>query len=355
MNSILKLTIIVCLTYATGAAQDEFFEPTTTIGGYGELHYNQKKIGAGETTQTMDFHRFIIFYSHAWTDKWSFKSEVELEHNYVKDGNGELELEQAFVNYHSEHFGFQAGVILPSVGLLNEYHEPPLFLSVERPEYAKYIVPTTWFGNGFALYGNFGSFDWKTVVMEGLNGDNILSKWDQGIRGGRQKGYKSNAKNLLYNLRIDYTGLPGLRVGGSFSTTEAIVTEEDRQNIKIQLSEAHVKLEKRNVVAVFEWGNIQYTNNIVKSSIGYYLDLGYNVGPVLKLKGKLIPWIRMTDINPSIGHESENAKHYSKWMAGLTFKPISKVAFKVDYAVNTPGDSETDKTTLINFGVGYDF
>ena len=317
MKSTLKLTVVVFLIYTAGFAQDEFFEPTTTIGGYGELHYNQIKVGEGETTKIMDFHRFIIFYSHAWTESWSFKSEVELEHNFVKDGQGELELEQAYVNYHSNHFGFQVGVILPSIGFLNEYHEPPLFLSVERPEYAKYIVPTTWFGNGIALYGKFGSLDWKAVVMEGLNGDNISSKWDQGIRGGRQKGYKSNAEKLLYNLRIDYTGLPGLRVGGSFSTTEAIVSEEGQNNIEIQLSEAHAKLDKWNVVVVFEWGNIQYTNHVVKSSTGYYLDLGYNVSSLLKIEGKLIPWVRITDINPGIGHELESSKHYSNWMAGL--------------------------------------
>ncbi len=355
MKTILKMVFLWILTYTSGIAQDEFFEPTTTIGGYGELHYNQKKVGDGETTKIMDFHRFIIFFSHAWTEKWSFKSEVELEHNYVKDGHGELELEQAYVNYHSDHFGFQAGVILPSVGLLNEYHEPPLFLSVERPDYAKYIVPTTWFGNGIALYGKFGSLNWKAVVMEGLNGDNISSKWDQGIRGGRQKGYKSNAEKMLYNFRIDYTGLPGLRVGGSFSTTEAIVSEEDQNNIEIQLSEAHAKLDKWNVVAVFELGNIQYTNHVVKSSTGYYLDLGYNVSSLLKMKGKLIPWVRIADINPGVGHESENTKHYSKWMAGLTYKPLNKVAFKVDYSVKTPSESEINETTMINFGVGYDF
>lgn len=355
MKLTLKLAIVGCLTYAVGLAQDEFFEPTTTIGGYGELHYNHKQVGDGESTQTMDFHRFIIFYSHAWTEKWSFKSEVELEHNYVKDGHGELELEQAYVNYHSGHFGFQVGVILPSVGLLNEYHEPPLFLSVERPEYAKYIVPTTWFGNGVALYGKFGSLDWRAVVMEGLNGDNILSKWDQGIRGGRQKGFKSNAKKLLYNFRIAYTGLPGLRVGGSFSTTEAIVSEEGQNNIGIQLSEVHAKFDKRNIMAVFEWGNIQYTNHVAKSSTGYYLDLGYNISSILKMEGKLIPWVRISDINPGVGHESENAKHYSKWMVGLTYKPIDKVAFKVDYAIKTLADNGVDETTLINLGVGYNF
>lgn len=355
MESKFKFIIAVLLIFGVSNAQDEFFDPVTTIGGYGELHYNQSTIGENNTSKTLDFHRFIIFYAHAWTEKWSFKSEVELEHNYVKDGQGELELEQAFVNYHTDRIGFQAGVILPSVGFINEYHEPPLFLSVERPEYSKYIIPTTWFGNGIALYGKYFDFDWKAVVMEGLNGDKILSKWNQGIRGGRQKGYKSNAEKLLYNFRVDYIGLPGLRMGGSISTTEAIVSGEGLENIGIQLLEAHGKYEKGDLIAVFEWGNINYRNHVAKSSSGYYFDLGYNLGSFFNIKSKLIPWVRMTDINPGKGHPLEKASHYRKWMMGLTFKPVDKVAFKLDYSIKSFALIEKDEVKLFNLGVGYYF
>ena len=152
-------------------AQDEFFQPGSTIGGYGELHWNKASDADGNSTKNiMDFHRFIIYYGYNWTEKWSFKSEVELEHNFVSDGEGKLELEQAFVNYHAGNWGFQGGVILPTAGLLNEYHEPPLFLSVERPAYSKYIIPTTWFGNGFAFYGNISDFKFRLALMEDLEG-----------------------------------------------------------------------------------------------------------------------------------------------------------------------------------------
>ena len=173
---------LMILTFATllvnpTKAQDfsdiesSFFQEASTIGGYGEMHYNQSIDSDGNSSAVLDFHRFIIFYSHAWTENWSFKSEVEIEHNYVKNGQGELELEQAFVDYHhSDSFGFQVGVLLPSVGLLNENHDPPLFFGVERPNYSKYIIPTTWFGNGAAIYGSVRGFDYRVVLMEGLDG-----------------------------------------------------------------------------------------------------------------------------------------------------------------------------------------
>ena len=248
---------------------------------------------------------------------------MELEHNYVKGGNGELELEQAYVNYHTDKFGFQAGVVLPSVGLINEFHEPPLFLSVERPEYSKYIIPTTWFGNGFAIYGMANGLSWKAVIHEGLNGDGIASKWSNGIRSGRQKGYKANAKELLYNGRIAYTGITGLRVGGSFSTTNALSSDEAVKPIGVSLMEVHGKYDANGIMAVAEFGDISYTNHSAKSSSGYYIDFGYDISKLLNIKGKLYPWIRITDINPGVGHVDEDEKHYSKTMFGLTFKPVS--------------------------------
>ena len=95
-------TITLLSIFSLIFAQDEFFQPGSSIGGYGELHWNIANDADGNSTKnTLDFHRFIIYYGYNWTEKWSFKSEVELEHNFVADGEGELELEQAFVNYHA--------------------------------------------------------------------------------------------------------------------------------------------------------------------------------------------------------------------------------------------------------------
>ena len=92
-------TITLLSIFSLTFAQDEFFQPGSSIGGYGELHWNKANDPKGNSTKnTLDFHRFIIYYGYNWTEKWSFKSEVELEHNFVADGEGELDLEQAYVN-----------------------------------------------------------------------------------------------------------------------------------------------------------------------------------------------------------------------------------------------------------------
>ena len=341
--------LFVMIMMTISMAQDDFFQPGYTIGGYGELHYNRAQNGNDDATITLDFHRFIIYYGYNWTEEWSFKSEVELEHNFVSGGNGELELEQAFVNYHSNLFGFQAGVILPSVGLINEYHEPPLFISVERPEYSKYVIPTTWFGNGFALYGSMSGLNMRFVLMEDMEGEGIGA----GIRSGRGKGYKTTAYDWVKNISVNYTGIAGLRIGGSYTMNNAPIDNNPDSTVSFGLGEFNLKYDANNIYAVMEYGNISYENNPsgYTSSGGYYLDLGYNVAGFVGLEGRLIPWFRYSDYNRG----NDNAdKHYTIQRFGLTYWPISSVVFKFDYGTHQT-ESADDVKTQINVGVGYNF
>ena len=347
-NKMIRMLFVMIIA-TLAMAQDDFFQPGYTIGGYGELHYNRAQNGNDDATIKLDFHRFIIYYGYNWTEEWSFKSEVELEHNFVSGGNGELELEQAFVNYHSNLFGFQAGVILPSVGLINEYHEPPLFISVERPEYSKYVIPTTWFGNGFALYGSMSGLNMRFVLMEDMEGEGIGA----GIRSGRGKGYKTTAYDWVKNLSVSYTGIAGLRIGGSYTMNNAPIDDNPDSTVLFGLGEFNLKYEANNIYAIMEYGNISYENNPsgYTSSGGFYLDLGYNVAGFVGLEGKLIPWFRYSDYNRG----NDNAdKHYTIPRFGLTYWPISNVAFKFDYGTHQT-ESADDVKTQINVGVGYNF
>lgn len=332
----------------------DFVSSTSTLGGYGELHYNVETPEIGESTKTLDFHRFVLFYSYVFSEKWSFKAEVELEHNLVGDGQGELELEQAYVNYHhADWFGFQAGVILPSAGLINEYHEPPTFLGVERPEYNSSIIPTTWFGNGISVYGNYNGFDYKVTVMEGMDADGFSAS--SGIRGGRQKGYKADAEELLYNARLDYLGFPGLKIGASVSYNNAVA---DTGNIPFTLIEGHARYSANNIFSSFEIGNISYDKRSIETSFGYYFDFGYNIGALLDWQTVVMPFFRYSDVNTASSTEFggilEEQYHFKKWMIGLSVKPVDQVVFKLDYAQRTRelDDSTTD---LFNLGVGYMF
>jgi len=335
-------------------SQNGVYDFNAVVHGYGELHYNYEKTDKKPLKQILDFHRFVTFIGFSWNEQWSFHSEIELEHNYVEGGDGEIELEQAYVNYHyADWLGFQAGVVLPSVGLINEIHEPPLFFGVERPDYNTRIVPTTWYGNGMAFYGKIYSFDYKLTIMEGLNSDKFSES--NGIRDGRRKGFKADAKNPLYNFRVDYLGFPNLKIGGSFTYNKA---SGDTSTNKIYLYELHGRYQTNNLDVIAEYGNIDYEKYNLKRSTGFYFDIGYNIGSFFNWDTKVIPFIRYSDYNTAAktksGGDLEKRNHFTYWMAGLSVKPIDHIVFKLDYGIRKR-ELGGEKTKLFNLGVGYMF
>ncbi len=347
----LFIIVLVC-AFTSVSAQDDFFEAESSIGGYGELHYNAD---LSAKSRTLDFHRFVLFYGYDWTPLWSFTAEVELEHNFVKNGQGELELEQAHVDFHpSPTFGFRAGVVLAPVGITNLMHEPPTFFSVERPDYANVIIPTTWYGNGLSLYGSIAAFSYNVTVMEGLNGDGFSPA--SGIRGGRMKGYKSNAEHPLTTVRVDYNGFSAASIGLSYSMNKAIRADADP--IGLNLFEFHGRAHFSNIVSSFEIGRINYDNYDIEKSFGYYVEIGYNIAALFGWSTEILPWIHWTDYNTASattsGGDSEEQFHYSKWMLGLSVKPIDHIAFKIDYGIRTL-QLDNSETKQLNIGLGYMF
>jgi len=128
----------------------------TSIGGYGELHYNQVSSDDGDSEE-IDFHRFVLFFGHEFTDRIRFFSEFELEHSLAGDGApGEVELEQAYVEYGlNDNLAARTGLFLLPIGILNETHEPTTFYGVERNDVENIIVPTTWWEAGAGISGRY--------------------------------------------------------------------------------------------------------------------------------------------------------------------------------------------------------
>ena len=116
---------------AGGGAASSWVE-RTSLGGYGEMHYNNldNKNGDSGDVDEIDFHRFVLFIGHEFSKKTRFFSEIELEHSLAGDGKpGEVELEQAYIEHDlSSTTQLKAGLFLMPVGLLNLTHEPNTFL-----------------------------------------------------------------------------------------------------------------------------------------------------------------------------------------------------------------------------------
>ena len=71
---------------------------TGPLSGYMELHFNGPTNGE---PGILDFHRFVLLFSHRFSDRLRFVGELELEHAVVEglEEAGELELEQAYIDF----------------------------------------------------------------------------------------------------------------------------------------------------------------------------------------------------------------------------------------------------------------
>lgn len=322
-------------------------ESSSNLGAYGELHWETEK-------QKMDFHRFVVFLGHTWNNQWSFKSEIQLKHNVAGDSHeGAVELQKGYVNYNGNSWGFKGGVVIAPVGIINPYHEPPTFLSVERPLYATEIIPTTWFGNGFSFYGNIGDIGLEFTMLEDLNGKEMYNSGDiRSIEYGQNKGSNASATDILGTkiISISWTGIDGLRIGGSYSMNDAPIEIDSNgeaiETLGVTLVELNTIYSKNNVHTVFEYGVGDFTHTTKSwTNSGYYLDIGYNIGTVIGMDSVLIPWIRTSSY--SIDNTTTDILLY-----GMTYKPIPSISFKVDMGTNKTGNM---KNNILNIGLGYMF
>ena len=114
-----------------------------SLGGYGELLYenfsSEREDGTpADSRDQFDALRAILYVGYKFNDQLLFNSEIEVEHA------DEIFLEFAYLDYRlSDNLGIRAGMILAPLGLVNELHEPPVFLGTERTVTETRIIPTT--------------------------------------------------------------------------------------------------------------------------------------------------------------------------------------------------------------------
>lgn len=191
---------------------------TTQVGGYGEMHYNNLDNEDDSEFKSVDYHRFVLFVNHSFSDRLRFFSELEVEHALTANGApGEVELEQAYVEYDlNDNHTLRAGLFLLPIGILNETHEPPTFYGVERNDVESIIIPSTWWEGGAAAGGHYANgFSWDLAVHSGLETPTTGGSAFR-VRSGRQKVAEAVANDLAYTARLKYTGIPGLELSGSY-------------------------------------------------------------------------------------------------------------------------------------------
>jgi hypothetical protein len=329
----------------------------TTIGGYGELHYNNLSAeDPARDVEEIDFHRFVLFFGHEFNEKTRFYSEFELEHALVADTGGdtpgEVELEQAFVEFdlrpglHS-----RAGLFLLPVGFLNETHEPPTFYGVERPDVENIIIPSTWWEAGAGMNGRMGtSWDWNLAFTSGLQmpttGNNAFR-----VRSGRQKVAKALASDGAITGRVRYFGIPGLHAGLTLQYQFDPSQEANDGLDDGTLLEAHVEYQRSGFGLRALYSRWDFSGDAVEEA-GADVQTGWYVEPSYRLNRYLGFYTRYSDIEAA-----RDQDQFDQWELGFNWWPAQNVVIKFDYrdrSHNLENASGRDFKG-IDLGFGYSF
>lgn len=329
------------------------FADKTTIGGYGEVHYNNLsgKGGASDKDE-IDFHRFVLFFGHEFTDSIRFFSELELEHSLAGEGKeGEVELEQAYIDFDlNDHHTARAGLFILPIGLLNETHEPPTFYGTERNPIEKNIIPATWWEAGAGLHGQLGhGLSYDVYVHSGLAVPNSFN-----IRSGRQKVSEAKANDPAATARLKYTGIPGLEIA---------LTAQHQQDMGQGLVDG---LDSGNLIETHAvWSTGPFTlkalyaawdiDGSAVEAAGADKQKGFYLEPSYRLSEKFGVFARFNQWDNKAGSNSGSAKDSEKeqWDLGVNYWPHEDVVIKADYQYQNNDDGK-DQNGL-NIGVGYQF
>jgi hypothetical protein len=324
-----------------------------SLGGYGEILYenfaseaqNGTVVGAGDTFDAL---RAILYVGYKFNERLLFNSEIEVEHA------DEIGLEFAYLDYQvSDDVGLRAGLLLAPLGLINELHEPPVFLGTERPVTESRIIPTTWRENGVGVFGRTGAISWRAYLMGSFDGAGFGSS---GLRGGRQKGSRALAEDLGVAARVDYTATPGLILGGSAFRGE---TGQGRQVAgadvggRVLVWDLHADYGARgwdlrglvagasveDVSALNQLGGLTGADGIGSRLLGWYVQAGYDLLRSTSSTHELIPYLRYEQVDTqrrvATGFTADPTNDLTVTSLGVAWKPVVQVVMKLGYQLHS--------------------
>jgi hypothetical protein len=362
------------------------------VGGYAEMHYNAPEDGPAE----LDFHRFVLAVSKPINDWIYFNSEVEIEHGLVEGGKetGELELEQAWLQFQlAPWIGVRAGIVLAPVGIINSRHEPPSFYGVERPDFDRVIVPTTWFDHGAGVVGELGNLSFEAYAISPLDASGFSGA--EGIREGRQEANHSDTGSAAFTGMVRYRSA-GFALGASFFTGDAL-TQDVRDCARLSSGESDegegeeeggatescpntkkvgIGSVPVNLIALdFEWqqdifalraemamgtiGNSEKLNEIYGKDVGSAFNGAY-VEPSLRVwrsgDQAIGLFVRYEDLNPQAKvakGKVNDSFNFTKSVGGANYWPSPDVVLKADVERKAPKSGEAENG--FNLGIGWVF
>ena len=356
------------LGLAPSAAATYAIDRGVSIAGYGEMLLENFADSSGKTTQ-FDYLRAILYAGYRFNDRFLFNSEIEVEHAK------EIFVEFAYVDFQAtQNFGLRGGMLLVPMGLVNEFHEPTVFMGAERPVTENKIIPSTWRENGGGFYGAFDQVSFRFYVLNGFKGSKFN---DGGLRGGRQKGYKALSSSIVYTGRLDITPTPGVFFGASFYTGDSgnreVILNDQEYGVGTTIWDVHAQAQVRgldlralmaraslsDVAQLNESLGFEGNKSVGSGLAGQYVQIGYDLLSQVVGAGDvaLTPYVRFETVDTQaevpVGFLRNPSKNNNYFTFGIELKPNPGVVLKIDHMwVNNDANSGTNQ---FNINLGYAF
>ena len=347
----------------------------TTIGGYGELHYNSlndhatQVDGDADDVDQVDFHRFVLFASHSFNEWIRFASELEIEHSVAADGDpGEVALELAWLelDINARHH-VRAGIDILPVGLLNLTHEPNTFYGVERNPVETEIIPSTWSEATIGMWGELGAgFAYNLYLHTGLA---VPTIGDEAFRprDGRKETAEAEDQDAAILGRVIYAGIPGLELAVTLDYQRDYTGTADDVDADALLFETHIDWKHasgfglRALYARWDFGRdlaagIDPGNFNADTLNGWYIEpayrfaLGFMPGE-LGVFGRYQQW----DQRNELGGLAYRFASMEMFNLGFNYWPHPQVVFKFDAQWQNTDSPVARESDGINLGLGYQF
>jgi len=325
-----------------------------TVGGYGEA-----QLFSGLHGQDIEakLRRFVLFLGHRFNDWIRLYSETEIE-------NGtELELEQAYLEIAPDpRIGVRAGLMIVPLGIINQLHEPPTYLTVDRPLTDQLIIPSTWRELGVGLFGDVGAgVRYQVAAMTGLDPTGFSA--DAPLFGARGNGKEVDVHDPAFAGRLDYAGVMGLDLGAGGYVGWARGGHPELNGARVAVAEGdaryhHAGLDVRAEYAhlfivdsyrLNDYFGLDGAQTIPARGRGFYIQAGYDLFRVLwpELSQELLVFAGYENVNPrsrmspyninpptitgpnqSPPNAPSDAKDFVR--AGICYRPHAQVALKLD-------------------------
>jgi len=367
-----------------------------SVGGYGEMLFEapdgeREDHAASGQRPRADLLRAVFYVGHKFTPELLFNSEVEWEHAGIVDEaevavdplsgegaaelSGEATVEFAYLDWRFRpNLGVRAGKLLVPVGLVNEQHEPPVFLGARRPDTERFVIPSTWGAAGAGLFGQTDAgLEWRAYVVEGLDAGHFDAA--RTIREGRQGGSEALFTHPALVGRVDWKGTAGLLVGVSGFTGDSWQQARPagvELSARVSLGDVHASwrwrgLELRGLYVAGTLGDagalsdalgLTGSERLGERCFGAYAEAAYDVAPLAwpGTRWGIAPYLRYETLDTQErvpGGSEASALERDIFTVGLALRPHPEVVLKADREQRSNG-AETE-TSRWNVALGWLF